>query len=372
MYFTTCMPALAQYSKSPPPTTAPSPAAGIMVYPPVAIHGQWVDTYYPSQASASGTSQGPSCVVVYYHGGGFHLGSPREVARSEQLLLAAAVQNSSCVFMIPSYPTNPETTAQYPIPAIMGDTGQAGSVFGSFNALYTQYIQPWMQSNPQLQLWTAGTSAGAILAQRIAVSGHWPVAGSFLIAPPVKNARYHGSQTEVDDVAIQDPLGPSCTARMRNDTDCTYARGLFEIEGGQGWTSKGEPNDLSYYAASTPPGLQTHVLINACDDVADLGSFMRGYFNHLDPSRRHISIWKGFSKAEIDAMGDGPDTPDHAYKGAQHAFYERILQAYMGIAPANGNWAAWNQATLPALGGRYVDYCEAGADTRHFRGNLIN
>lgn len=340
-------------------------------HPPVAISGQWVDTYYLGD---TGTDQAasPSCIVVYYHGGGFRLGSPRDVAGSDQLLLAAAVQKSGCIFMVPSYPTNQGTTAQYPIPAIIGNIDRTGSVFGSFNALYTQYIQPWMQANPQLKLWTAGTSAGAILAQRIAVSGHWPVDGTFLIAPPVKNAQYHGSQTEQEGVAIQDPLGPTCDARMRNGTDCSYARALFEIDGNAPWSPRAAANDLSYYAASTPAGLQTHVLINACDDVADLGSFMRGYFNHLDPSRRHISIWKGFSKAQIDAMADGPDTPDHAYKGAQHAFYERILQAYMGVSPANDNWAARNQATLPPIAGRYTDYCEAGVDTQHFRGNLIN
>jgi len=374
--FVISTPAIAQYSKSPPATTAPIPAEGIMVYRPVAINGQWVDTYYPShpsegQSTPPGTGQSPSCIVVYYHGGGFHLGSPREVASSNQLLVAA-VQRSGCMFMIPSYPTNPGPNVQYTIPAIVGDTERAGSVFGSFNTLFKQYIQPWMHSNPQLKIWTAGTSAGAILAQRIAASGHWPITGTFLIAPPVKNAQYFGSETEEQDVAILDPLGPTCEQRMRNDTDCSHARALFEIEKSAAWSPRATTNDLSYYAASTPAGLQTHVLINACDDVADLGSFMRGYFNHLDPAHRHISIWKGFSKAEINALANGPDTPEHAYKGAQHAFYERILQAYLNDSTGNDSWAARNQANVPPIAGRYRDYCEAGADTSHFRGNLIN
>jgi acetyl esterase/lipase len=369
-----CVPAWAQYSKSPPSTTAPSPGPGIQVHSPVAINGQWVDTYYPGSGGDTmpAVVQGASCIVVYYHGGGFSAGSPRDIAGSD--LLAASVQKGGCIFLIPSYPTNPGSTVDYPLSAILGSPDRAGSAFGSFQALYAQYIQPWMQANPNLRLWTAGTSAGAIVAQRIAASGHWPVTKTFLIAPPVKNAQYHGTQTEVDGVGIQDPLGPTCASRARNAADCAVTRALFGYTGNNdpAWSADAARNDLSYYAKTTPASVQTHVVINACDDVADLGSFMRGYFNHLAPSTRRISIWRGFSKAEIDALADGPDTPDHAYKAAQHAFYEPILQAYVNGRPADGNWAAWNQATVPPLGGRYVGYCQAGADTEHFRSNLLN
>lgn len=368
-------PVSAQYLKDPPAFTAETPADGIKVYPPVAINGQWVDAYYAGNVNGGDRSETeirPSCVVVYYHGGGFRWGTPRDIAGSELLMLAAAVRNSGCIFMIPSYPTNTGGDVQFSISTILGDVDRVGSVFGSFNYLYNQYIRAWKQSNPKFQVWTAGTSAGAILAQRVAVSGHWPIAGTFLIAPPVKNPQYFGHETESTGVFIRDPLDGSCESRMRNASDCSNARALFEIESDKEWTSRAASNDLSFYALTTPANLHTHVVINACDDVADLGSFMRGYFNFLNPARRSISIWKGFSKEEIGLMAGERDASSQAHKGAQHAFYQPILEAYMGISPADGKWAVYNQATADSIGGRYVDYCDAGDDTHHFRSNLIN
>ena len=163
---------------------------------------------------------------------------------------------------------------------------------------------------------------------------------------------------------------------MRNAGDCPNARFVWGYNS-YAWTPSAEPNDLSYYAASTPSNLQTEVIINACDEVADLGSFMRGYFNLLNPSKRRISVAKGNSIQQIkDHLQIGSD--DRGYKSGQHAtpgiFTPEYYQNYTGTSNPSSKWAVFNATSLPEIESQYIKYCDTGvqADTELFRSYLIN
>lgn len=364
-----------------PSTPAASPHPGVMVHPPLEFGGQWIDTYFP--ASPGGLTPAvvaaTNCIVIHYHGGGFVGGDPREsgAANFESILpelVTAFVVGQGCIFASTSYSLKLPTDTNYNINGLLGAPNINKSVYGAFDALYTQILQPWMQSNPNIQLWTTGVSAGSVLSQRVATSGNWPISKTLLIGTTAKNARFFGANVPGTSVPIKDPLWSSCETRTNDPAGCATLRDVFD-HNGIFW-----PNpslDISYYAQSTPTNLETNVIINACDDVTDLGSWMRGYFNHIPAANRKISVWKGFTTTEMKNLsGLNPSS----LQGVQHAFYKFIIQDYLN-GTGGTNWAAYNASNLGDINNQYINYCQptadpnpaaSNSDTSTFRSFLIN
>jgi hypothetical protein len=358
----------ATWAHTAPSTPATSPDPSIMVHPPIQIGQQWVDTYFRSSPGGltPAVIYNARCVVVYYHGGGFTGGDPRGIADAADVgpdLIVSFVKNLGCIFIAASYPLNDPGTQQYNIQTLYGSPSVTGSVAHTFGLLYNQYIQYWMSSNPAIRLYTAGGSAGTVLAQRLATSGNWPIQETFLIEPPVGNPKYKDPSAVSPLVGDTVPPNNSCAGRFPSTT-CGYYRFLFgEFNGGA------NPADLSYYT-NKAPNLVTNVIMNACDETAELGSAMKGYFNHI-PNLK-LSVHKGYTKAELNQIHQVPSHP--TYLGGQHGAAKPMLQEWLSGKPNPSRWAANGAMGLPAINGSYKGYCSTGnsSDDAHFRAYLNN
>ena len=373
------LPALALNTPPMPssPATSPIPST-IMVHPPVAAGGQWFDTYFPSNPGGlDGTViANTTCIVVYYHGGSF---SDAATPRGNENNIGTEmpkhyVQNQGCILIAASYSGNPSSGPINTVGEIIGTPSTNQSVIGSFNALYTQFLQGWMQSNPNIRLWTVGESAGTIPAQRVAASGLWPVTQTLLISPVVRAPTYV-SWTTPGNLPVVSPLGTDVCDTRYTAEGCAQQRSLFGWSAGD-WAQNWAQNDLAYYAASTPASVKTNVVFNGCDDFVDLGSFMRGYFNSLSPSSRKISVHRGFSRQGILDLNKVEENPYPDYRKTQHSANGKVgtlyLQNYTNTSPPSSDWLAFNSSNLPEIDGKYIGYCQPPEDGPEFRSFLIN
>ena len=349
-----------------PGTTAPNTDSRVTVQPPIQLDSkQWVDVYFPNTPGGltPATIANTTCILVYFHGGSFLGGDPRDsnegpATNPMQTMISSYVGNSGCLLISMSYPLNESTASWWTIQKILNGP-EVGSVYGAFDEIYTKWLAPWKAGNPNIRLYTTGISAGALIAQRIATDGRWAIDETILVSPPVVNPRY------VDET-IDGPLNtPYCD--RDNPQRCEYLRNIWS------WSDQvaANPADLSYYHTSRPQ-LVTNVLFNACDDVVDLRAAVVGYFNRLTNVR--ISVHKGYTKSKIREVVQNPALQD--FNSLQHGAGKLLLEEFFTGVNDPSKWAAWQAPSVLAhpLTGDYKEYCSTGntADDHDFRLRLIN
>lgn len=332
-------------------------------------NGQYVDAYYSNKYPWSAqTIQNATCVFVHFHGGGWYTqntryisppGTPEELARDLYNVIPTLanrlVKDLGCIMLAMSYPlsdVNVNTGAvTFKVSDIIGDINIRGSAFNSFEIFYRQHYEQWKSSiNPNLALYVGGESAGAYIAQRIATNGRWPVSSSMLMALPTFNPGVISSSM-LSELSENSSDQHECS-RDNPPALCSIYRNLYGSYNGSY-----NQLDLSNYVNNNPNLSNTIYLANACDEIAEIGSSILGWFSLISANKKTIAIHNGFSTAS--------STGHTNFTKIYQDFFDSvkandsnlwIKNSLTGITEKNNSGNTSPNLTLPASG-KYKDYC---------------
>ena len=353
------------------------------------ITAQWSDIFYPNTPSGwsdAMIAKAP-CVYVHYHGGGWTGGDPRDtVLASDNSYVAAqkpeilrnvvnrfsapqAAGGFGCITVTMSYPLSsydssgnllnnldgPSTIVGKPVTLkkIIGSIYVQGSVYWTFNQFYTNHFSAWKAKNPTLQLYVGGVSAGAYIAQRVATSGNWPVSASLLMSPPILNPRSADLSMRSRLDTTNPVVSRRCTSAFFGDSRayCDVLSKIYE------YSENGfNANDLKNFYLNSSLQM-TYVIGNICDNVTDMGSIVKGWFNTLPPTKRQLYVHVGFNNTP---------SPSDTSHGNFAAMYADFFSTGAPGLPNGTKWLAngvshYSPATIGSIHPQFASNCTDSA-----------
>lgn len=341
--------------------------------------GQYTDVYYNNAHNGFNDEliRNTRCVFVHYHGSGWRGSDPRysdlKGDTTIPTLVKYFVKTENCIVVMPSYPLaafnaddslkpifdhDGKLIPDFSVHDIIGNygsnrTGRIGSVFHTFDILYTNFFTKWNNLRAQfgihepLKLFVGGESAGAYIAQRIATDGRWPVEMSVVggqFVPNPSSVYAHGDVvSELSD--LED--GFQCENQY-NPERCDAYRKLYG-------NHSGAPNtlDLHHYNANNL-NLTTWYITNICDTVTEVGPALVGWFDTLPKERKKLLIHKGIVNPNNPSENlEGHEVFAHMYENILSATSQNWQQNWVVNTHASG----MDPTYKPAPGTKYGAAC---------------